>query len=163
MDFTDIASSKPDSSVAQVTSTLFAPMPPAMRRSAPDKSISPGSAGRVPSRPRCLNSAAIARATFSDTCCEYFCFAVPQGGVRRLCAEGPERVAEKIIGSGHYAVSLAIGSRVAKTKLGERLAVCRSACGECSWTDATVFCLRPPQPRSGFRCVGVSPASGEDA
>ena len=43
---TEMPSSSPDSSVAQVTSTLFAPMPPANRRSAPEPRLAgPGRPG----------------------------------------------------------------------------------------------------------------------
>ena len=163
MDFTDSASSKPDSSVAHVTSTLLAPMPPAIRRSAPDKSISPGSAGRAPSMPRCRSSAAIARATFSETCSEYRRFSAREAVSDGFTSRVRSAAARKLSDAAMTPVNLLNGSRVGQTSPGVRSATGQPACGECSESDATVFCLLLPQPRPNFRCADVAPMWGGDA
>src|SRR5437867_10387337 len=73
IDLTETAKSRPDSSVAHVTSTFFAPTPPDIRRSAPETPISPGRPGRAPFRPRLRSSSAKQTATVSENFCEYFC------------------------------------------------------------------------------------------
>jgi len=67
MVFTDIESNRPDSSVAQVTSTFLAPSPPDMRRSDPFF-IGPAcpAAGIVSFRFRARNACPKAIATASD-------------------------------------------------------------------------------------------------
>src|SRR3954453_1351232 len=71
---TEIARRRPDSSVAHVTSTCFAPIPPDMRRSAPDAPAVPGGAGSASFRLRRRSSAAQDSATAFETFSVQFFF-----------------------------------------------------------------------------------------